>query len=122
MNSYDFGSTGCQYKLALNRPLSVEKTGEKAATAVSLSTGPNPCRSNAAIRFSLPANGKIRLSIHDLTGREVARLADKNVPAGYHIVNWNGRTQIGFALPSGIYLCKLETTGGMLTRKLVLEK
>ncbi len=46
---------------------------------------------------------RVRLSVYDLLGREVAVLIDGTRPAGRFAVPFNGRT-----LASGVYLCRLE--------------
>ena len=50
---------------------------------------PNPFNPSTAIEFGLPMAGKVKLSIYDITGREVAVLLDGEVGAGPHRVSWN---------------------------------
>jgi len=56
------------------------------------------------IRFKLPQNGQIYLSIYDLRGREMVLLADRFLPAGEHRFSWNHST-----FPTGIYIVRLIT-------------
>jgi len=87
---------------------------------------PNPLQLNGraevgVIRFGLPAASTVRVTIFDVVGREVrALLAGKNLAAGYHEMQWDGRDNIGRAVPAGIYLYRLETAHFSASRKLIL--
>jgi agmatine/peptidylarginine deiminase len=83
---------------------------------------PNPFNPSAKVRFHLPEAAPVRLSVMDITGREVARLIDRTLTAGDHQVMWEGRTAGGGQAPSGIYLMMLEAGGQRLTQRAVLLK
>src|SRR5207245_2648650 len=69
---------------------------------------PNPFNPSTTLRYELPEPATVRLSIYNMLGQEVARLVDGNMDAGYHSVEWNSRTNSGFALPSGVYIYRME--------------
>ena len=83
---------------------------------------PNPFNPSTTITFSLPAPGVARLEVLDLSGRRLRVLASGHLPAGRRSVVWDGRDEAGRALPSGIYLCRLQAAGGSFTRKMLLAK
>jgi flagellar hook assembly protein FlgD len=58
----------------------------------------------------------------DLRGRVVRTLADRVMAAGPAQVAWDGRDDRGAALPSGIYLARVNAGGAGSTTKLVLAK
>jgi len=60
---------------------------------------PNPFNPVTTIRFSIPKMVPVRLTVYDITGREVARLIDEVLNAGYHTIQWNAS-----GVPSGIYI------------------
>ena len=64
----------------------------------------------------------MRLSIHDVRGQLVATIVDDVLGAGRHEHAWNGRGDDGQEAPSGVYLCRLETPAGVLTRKMSLVR
>ena len=78
---------------------------------------PNPFNPTTTIAYALKVSGKVRLCVYDLTGKEVAVLADGIQTAGNHEVQFNG-----VELTSGIYFYKLETTEQVITRKMTLIK
>jgi hypothetical protein len=84
---------------------------------LALNVWPNPGRA-FALGFSLGRAGRVRATIHDLQGREVARLADAVLPAGPHVLPWDGRSAGGRAAP-GIYWARIVTADGSAVHKIV---
>jgi hypothetical protein len=78
---------------------------------------PNPFNPSTLIRYGVPDQGHVRVSIYDALGRPVTRLVDEVVSRGYHSVRWAADN-----LPSGVYLYRLETAGHVETRKMLLLK
>ncbi|AEN74336.1 hypothetical protein Rhom172_2443 [Rhodothermus marinus SG0.5JP17-172] len=78
---------------------------------------PNPFHKATTIRYTLPQPGKVRLVVYDLLGREVARLVDREMPAGTHAVRFEPQ-----GLSSGLYFYRLETPEGQLVRRMTLLK
>lgn len=76
---------------------------------------PNPFNPSTTLRFALPLEGKVRLVVVDLLGREIVRLVDGTLPAGFHRVVWDGKTRRGKAAPSGVYIVRMfiPPTAGM---------
>jgi len=60
------------------------------------------------------------LTVYDLLGREIIRLVDGRMEAGYHRVVWNGTNSAGREMPTGIYLARLATPGFTKAIKMVL--
>ncbi|MGA7160242.1 MAG: T9SS type A sorting domain-containing protein [Bacteroidota bacterium] len=77
---------------------------------------PNPFNPSTTISFQLPEMSKVTLTIYDLLGREVARLVDKEEPAGMHKEVWNS------TLSSGVYFYKPDAGSFVQTKKLMLLK
>lgn len=72
---------------------------------------PNPFNPSTTIRFSLPRAGQVTLGVFDCLGREVAELVHGTRTPGAFEVSWDGKTDGGGALGSGIYLARLRLTG-----------
>jgi sialidase-1 len=78
---------------------------------------PNPFNPTASIRFELPNETKVKLTVYNIRGQMVATLVNGHRTAGIHNVQWNAND-----LPSGIYLYKLDVGKTTLIRKLTLLK
>ncbi|MDP6669660.1 MAG: T9SS type A sorting domain-containing protein, partial [Candidatus Krumholzibacteria bacterium] len=83
---------------------------------------PNPFNPKTTLSFSLAEQGEVRLSIHDVLGREVTVLVNGSLNAGNHEKVWDGRDHRGRAVSSGIYFARIEGGGEVQSRKLVLSK
>jgi len=59
------------------------------------------------LRFSLPAQSKVMVSIYNETGQLVRALVDNEMTAGQHSVRWNGRNESGRAVAAGMYFYKM---------------
>jgi hypothetical protein len=94
---------------------------EDQPIAFAVSVRPNPSSGPVDIEYALPRESHVRLSVFDVTGREVARLVDGTAPAGRHVANWSAMTG-GARARSGIYLARYETPAGRSTRRIVLVK
>ena len=83
---------------------------------------PNPFRSALAIRYSLAAEGRVLLRVHDLTGRVVRTLADGVMRPGRYNLSWRGTDDRGRELARGVYFCRFSAGDYRSTEKLVLQK
>jgi hypothetical protein len=83
----------------------------------SLSAFPNPFNPSTNIALTLTHTGKARLTIYDITGREVNTIHEGVLGAGEHRFIFDGAH-----LPSGIYFARLESAGLVKTQKLLLLK
>jgi hypothetical protein len=78
---------------------------------------PNPFNPTTSINLTLDRAGDVRLTVHDITGRQVADLLDSRVEAGIHRQEINAR---GWA--AGVYFLRVETGNDHAVRKLLLLK
>jgi hypothetical protein len=69
---------------------------------------PNPFNPQTQIEFNLVQASKVKLTVYNLLGQKVVTLVDEVLPAGKHVVGWNGEDQSGLALSSGPYFYRLE--------------
>ncbi len=81
---------------------------------------PNPFNPKTTIWFEQPVSGKVSLAIYDLRGRVVGGKVWQQAPAGRTEYDWNGLDQAGRALPSGVYLYRVETNHVSSTRRMSL--
>jgi len=78
---------------------------------------PNPFNPSTVIEYNVPKDSHIKIIVYDLLGREIQKLVDEKKSVGSYKVEFAGS-----GLPSGIYLCRLQTKEYSETRKLLLMK
>lgn len=78
---------------------------------------PNPTNGYGLVKFSLPIQSMIKLTIIDASGRKIDELINNEYPAGIHSYSFYVND-----LPSGIYFMKMEALNTVQTRKFVLLK
>jgi hypothetical protein len=83
---------------------------------------PNPFNPTTSIRYAVPTQGRVRLRVFDLVGREVATLVDEEAAPGSYMINWRGVDNKGVPLSSGVYFYKLDSSGQQITKKMILLK
>jgi hypothetical protein len=81
---------------------------------------PNPFNSATTFTLNLSDAGRVSLRVFNLLGQEVARILDKDLPAGVHHLIWEARDRNGTALASGLYLVKFEAPGRSDIQKIIL--
>ncbi len=80
---------------------------------------PNPARGAVRIDYDLPREANVRLSVIDVTGREVAVLASGARPAGYQHTAWSGAAA---AQPPGVYFVRLAAGGQTFVKRVLLMR
>jgi len=83
---------------------------------------PNPFNPSTVIKFTLPANAHVELTIYNLLGKKVRTLVTSDLAAGDHSVTWDGLDEIGDGVASGMYLYRLQTGSFVASRKMILMR
>jgi flagellar hook assembly protein FlgD len=83
---------------------------------------PNPFNNETIIRFSLPKGAHVELTVYDIRGQMISELANNYFTAGIHSVRWNGKTDEGQPVASGIYLCQIKSGEQRIVRSMLLSK
>lgn len=78
---------------------------------------PNPFNPQTTLSFDLPESSHVRLSVWDLSGRQVATLLSGPMAAGSYTHRWNAAH-----LKSGVYMIRLTAGAAMMTRTVTLLK
>ena len=81
---------------------------------------PNPSSGRMEIKYQLPRSGRVDLKIYNVSGQLVRTLESGNKPAGFYGVRWDGRDDQGQNVSSGIYFCKLQSSGFNATQRLTV--
>ncbi len=94
----------------------------KSATAAPTNYGldpnyPNPFNPSTVVRYRVPVQGKVRITVYDVLGREVAVLVDEQKQPGTYTVKFDG-----VALASGMYVCRLQAGAYVASTKMLLVR
>lgn len=120
-------------KLTYNYRLGIGKNGTEILTGT-VSVGgiprrlelfpsfPNPSDGRTMIRYDMPKNGHVSIRIYDAMGRLVRTLKDSEEIAGFRSVRFDGRSDSGRRLPSGVYYCHLIALDRRATQKIVIVR
>ncbi len=68
---------------------------------------PNPFNPTTEIKFELPENGYVTVSIFNAVGQRIRTLVDEPKTAGYHSVVWDSKDESGHEVASGVYLYRI---------------
>ncbi len=96
--------------------------GELPASYKLYDNYPNPFNPTTNIKFDLPKRSFVKLSIYDVLGNRVQTIVNEEKHAGTYIVNWNGLSEKGTQMPTGMYLYRIETNSFISYKKMLLIK
>lgn len=83
---------------------------------------PNPFNPTTTIRYHLPTDATVELTIYNVHGEALATLVQGHQAAGTQSVSWNGRDAMSRVLPSGPYVYRLNTETFSASRVMMLVK
>ena len=70
---------------------------------------PNPFNPVTTIQFDLPKESRVTITVLDILGREIMTLMKgSQMAAGLNSVQWNGTTQHGSRVASGVYFIQMH--------------
>ena len=103
-------------------PVSIEKDLMGIPENLSLFPAyPNPFNPEVTLNFQVIANaGNVRLQVYNIQGELLATPLQNDFSEGSYSVKWDGTSQQGEALPSGIYLIKLSNSSESLFQRVTL--
>jgi subtilisin-like proprotein convertase family protein len=78
---------------------------------------PNPFNPSTKIKFDLPNNSVVKITVYNILGKEMTTLVNRNMEAGTHVVEWNASQ-----FSSGVYFVKLEAEKFSDIKKMILVK
>jgi photosystem II stability/assembly factor-like uncharacterized protein len=78
---------------------------------------PNPFNPSTSIRFSIPVETDVLLSVFNILGQEVAEIVNSRLKEGYHEIDFDAAN-----LTSGIYFYRLETDKFVDVKKMIIIK
>ena len=83
---------------------------------------PNPFNPTTQIRYDLPEDTFVRITIFDIMGRKVRSLINSTQEAGYRYINWDANNDLGQPVSAGMYIYTIQAGAFRKTKKMVLLK
>jgi len=113
---------GTDYKSVWRRDLSdilgIQKVNTEIPSSYSLKQNyPNPFNPSTTIKFDLPKLSNVKITVYDITGKEIEVLVNEKLQSGTYQTNWNASN-----FSSGVYFYRLQTEDFSETKKLILLK
>jgi len=113
----DVGDTGVGFPCVDMGPYEEQASSDVASAeegpvGAGISASPNPCHLGTVIWIDTPRARPLTLSVYDICGMPVRTISMGKIAAGRRSLSWDGRDEQGRMLPAGLYLVRLEDTGG----------
>lgn len=85
---------------------------------------PNPFNSVTTLDYLVPASRsdrqEVRISLYSVSGQLVRSLVAGNLPSGRHTAHWDGRSDSGERVGSGVYIASMRVGSVDVVRKVLL--
>jgi hypothetical protein len=83
---------------------------------------PNPFNPSTEIVYEIPMDSQVRLTVYNSLGQKIATLVNSEQVSGKYQVTWNGVSDAGVAMSSGVYFYHIEADGFTKTMKMIMMK
>jgi len=83
---------------------------------------PNPFNPITTLKYDLPEDAMVNITIYDMMGRQVCTLVSSYQNAGHKSIQWNGTNTSGQSVSAGLYLYTIQAGEFRQTKKMVLLK
>jgi len=71
---------------------------------------PNPFNSGTTIKYEIPEQSKVKITIYDAQGKKVKTLVNRLQNEGIYNIRFDGKNGQGNNLASGLYVAQAEIT------------
>lgn len=83
---------------------------------------PNPFNPITTIRYDLPEQSHVEISIYDIMGREVKKIVNELQDVGFKSAVWDATNDLGEQVSAGMYLYRIRARNFVQVKKIVLLK
>ncbi len=98
------------------------KGGSGDDAALGARVRPNPLNPTAQLSFTTTRDGQVRVMVYDMQGRIVKKLMDEYRPTGQQTTTWDGTSESGTRVASGVYFVKIVAPEAQVTRRVAVVK
>jgi hypothetical protein len=83
---------------------------------------PNPFNPETSIRYGIPAENFVTISVYNIMGQKITDLVHETRPAGYHHTTWNSTNMHGEPVASGVYIYTVTAGDYRAVKKMISLK
>tara|TARA_Y100001934_G_C12378783_1_gene790962 strand:- start:2644 stop:4851 length:2208 start_codon:yes stop_codon:yes gene_type:complete len=83
---------------------------------------PNPFNPLTTIKYLLPNESLVKITIYDMLGNTINNLVNKNQTSGYRTIQWDATNNEGQSVSAGVYLYSIQAGDFRQTKKMILLK
>jgi hypothetical protein len=83
---------------------------------------PNPFNPTTQIKYDLPEDALVSITIYDIMGRSIKSLVNSHQSAGYRSIQWDATNNLGEPVSAGMYIYMIQAGDFRQTKKMVLLK
>jgi hypothetical protein len=122
-DTVDSDPDGLDLKNCIGGAITSSAEGVNSPSELNLeSSYPNPFNATTTIKYALPTDGKVTITVYNILGQKVIKLVDEEKAAGYHTVIWDGKNAQGNTAASGVYFYRIEFANQVLVKRMTLLK
>jgi hypothetical protein len=118
---YKTGGTFETYQISLSE-LSTQFKKEQSIQFRLFQNHPNPFNPFTILRYEIPEDSFVDVTIYDMLGKVVTNLVKANQSSGYKSIQWDATDNQGQPVSAGVYLYTIEAGEFMQTKKMILLK
>jgi hypothetical protein len=124
-DAYSLTLNAVKLRDAANRALVADVEDTQSAPTVPSGlrlrgNAPNPFRHSTRIAYDVPQEREVSIRVYDVSGRLVRTLVDGVVEAGCRVAAWDGRSDRGEPVGSGVYFCTMDAGDYRGAHKIIL--
>ena len=83
---------------------------------------PNPFNPITQIKYDIPKDNLVNITIYDIQGRNIRTIINKNQDLGSHSCYWDSKNDLGEGVAAGVYIYSIQSGKFKATKKMVLLK
>ena len=100
----------------------IQNEADKPSGYSLLQNYPNPFNPVTKLRYELPENSHVNITIYDMLGRAVKTMVNQHQNAGHRSIIWDGTNDYDNTVSTGIYLYQIQAGAYTRTKKMVFLK
>jgi len=120
--AFDHAGNKSDYSQAMSVTLAIDPVSLIPDVFALHQNYPNPFNPVTQIRYDLPEDNYVSITIYDIMGRNIKSLVNTDQIAGYRSIRWNATNDLGEPVSAGMYIYMIQAGEFRQTKKMVLLK